>query len=135
MRSTSAKATTEDLLVVPATGGDERRLATLSIPDPRRRLPPGFARLVWTPDGRWISVGGQLAQDEAEGIWLIAVDRDERRRLTESPAGSTDEKPAFSPDGNRVAFIRRELGRGPVGGATAAVHVIPLSPDLTRLAR
>ena len=75
VRSTSV--TTEDLLVIPATGGDERRLATLSIPDPRRRLPRGHARLAWTPDGQWIAIGGQLAQDEPGGIWLIAVDRDE----------------------------------------------------------
>jgi Tol biopolymer transport system component/DNA-binding winged helix-turn-helix (wHTH) protein len=128
VRSTSATAPTEDLLVIPATGGDERRLATLGIPDPRRRPTPGLA---WTPDGRWIAIGGRLAQDEPEGIWLIAVDRDERRRLTESPAGYVDEKPAFSSDGNRLAFIRREPGKSPLGGATSTVYVIPLSPDLT----
>ena len=129
MRSTSV--TTEDLLVIPVSGGDERRLATLSIPDPSSRRSAGFARLAWTPDGRWIAIGGRLAQDEPEGIWLIAVDRDERRRLTESPTGSADEKPEFSPAGNRLAFIRRGLGKRAYAGATAAVHVIPLSPDLT----
>jgi Tol biopolymer transport system component len=126
MRFTSG--TTEDLLVVPAEvpapGGDERKLATMTFPD----SPPRVARdIAWTLDGKWIAIGGQPTQDESGGIWLIAVDRDEKRRLTESPSGYLDEKPAFSPDGKRLAFIRRRL-KAPTG---AALHVVPLSPDLT----
>jgi len=123
MRSTSPSA--EDLLIMPSSGGDERRIATFAVP---RRSAPNLA---WTPDGRWIVLGRQLAPEEPEGIWLFAVDGGERRRLTESPSGSGDEKPVFSPDGNRLAFIRRTLGKVPIAGGTAAVHILPVSPDLT----
>ena len=122
IRSTSE--TTDDLLVIPARGGDERRLTVMSVPDPRRRSRRNIA---WTPDGKWIALGAQPAHDESHGIWLIAVDRQERRRLTHAPSDHADETPSFSPDGSRLAFIRRKLGAPEV---KSAVHVLPLSLDL-----
>ena len=103
MRSISG-GTTEDLMVIPATGGDERRLTTMSVPDALKRSVRGLA---WTPDGRWLAVGGQPSENDSPGIWLIAVDSQERRSLTNAPSDARDELPAFSPDGNRLAFIRR----------------------------
>ena len=51
----------------------------------------------WTPDNKWIAFGGAPSQTEAAGIWLVAVDGRQIRRLTEP--GSTsygDWQPAFS---------------------------------------
>ncbi len=114
---------TEDLMVIPATGGDERRLTTMSVPDALKRSRHGVA---WAPDGRWLAVGGQPSENDSPGIWLIAVDGEDRRSLTNAPSDARDERPAFSPDGNRLAFIRRSpLNR------RSSVHVLLLSPDLT----
>jgi DNA-binding winged helix-turn-helix (wHTH) protein len=58
----TVSSVTEDLLVVPAQGGEERRLATMTLPD----SPPWAARdIAWTPDGKWIAIGGQPTQDES----------------------------------------------------------------------
>ena len=114
---------TADLMVIPATGGDERRLTTMSVPDALKRSSDGLA---WAPNGRWLAVGGQPSENDSPGIWLIAVDSQERRSLTNAPSDAHDELPAFSPDGNRLAFIRRSpLNR------RSSVHVLSLSPGLT----
>ena len=43
--------------------------------------------------------------DGPRGIWLIAVDGSEQRRLTEAPGGH-DLSPVVSPDGRHLAFLR-----------------------------
>ena len=77
--------TAADLVVIPAHGGAERTIATIfPAPIPRDIRPIG--NLSWTPDGRWLAFGGATSPDGSRGIWLIAVDGSEQRRLTEAPA-------------------------------------------------
>jgi Tol biopolymer transport system component/serine/threonine protein kinase len=109
-----------DVFVAPALGGAERRIATMGVPINRKR------ELSWTPDSKWLVIGGTLSKNDRPGLWLLEVDGSERRRLTTAPAEAWhfDTAPRFSPDGDRVAFIRHAL-------VTDALFTLRLSPTLT----
>ena len=65
----------------------------------------GFNSLSQSPDGRRLAVGVGLANG-ALGIWIKQLDRGPFSRLTFS---GQDRRPAWSPDGGQVAFIRDSL--------------------------
>ena len=114
--------TTADLVVIPALGGAEKTIATFSPPPIPRDIRP-IGNLSWTPDGRWLAFGGATSPNGSRGIWLIAVDGSEQRRLTEAPGGS-DVSPVLSPDGRHLAFLRvRGVGR-------VAIFLVPLTSGL-----
>jgi eukaryotic-like serine/threonine-protein kinase len=120
--------TTADLIVMPALGGAELRLATVR-PVYSRNRP--FSNLAWTPDGRWLMFGGEISRDSSRGIWLISADGGETRPLTALQAGeaASDVSPIPSPNGDRVAFIREfSIDR-------SAVLVAPLTPGFAPLGR
>src|SRR5581483_10922699 len=117
-----------DVFVIPALGGAERKIATMSVRGAAQlfhnwKLPPN---LTWTPDGKWIAFGGRISDDEMPGIWLVAADGIEKRRLTQVTGHEFgDWGPAFSRDGRKLAFIRqRSL-------SASAVYVLPLSSAFT----
>ena len=117
-----------DVFVIPALGGAERKVATISVrgagvsSSHHSKLPPNLA---WTPDAKWIAFGGRASDDEEPGIWLIAVDGGEKRRLTKIDTHAFgDWGPAFSPDGRNLAFIRERTL------AASAVYVLPLSSTM-----
>jgi len=111
------------ILVIPALGGGERRVATLDLRGAQQRT---RGNLAWTPDGQWIAVGGRPSHETSTGIWLIGLESGERRRLTEvGDLDAGDTIPAFSPDGRYVAFIRARQS------ASNAVYVLALSASLT----
>jgi Tol biopolymer transport system component len=107
-----------DLFVMPALGGAERRVAAVT-------LNPGrwHSDLAWTPDAKWLAIGGRLSPGDAPGILLVEVDGPRRHRLTTAP-GTFDHSPVFAPDGRRMAFIRGGDGR------PFALLVLTLSPAL-----
>ena len=81
----------------------------------------GVGLLAWSPDSRWIAVGGTIGSEP--GIWLIAIDGSTRRRLTTD--GSLPEwGPAFTSDGRRLAFIRESLI------SQSGVFVVPLDTQM-----
>ena len=65
----------------------------------------GFNSFALSPDGRRLAVGVGLANG-ALGIWIKQLDRGPFTRLT---FGGQDRRPAWSPDGGQVAFIRDSL--------------------------
>ena len=96
-----------ELIVVPALGGAERRLARLSI---KRDFggPIRFFGMDWSPDGRWLAVSDRETPDGPPSIYLLSTETGEKRRLTHPLAGTRarDGEPALSPDGTTVAYIR-----------------------------
>jgi Tol biopolymer transport system component/predicted Ser/Thr protein kinase len=87
------------VMLVSPLGGSERKLTEVSLDD---FGPEGHAVLAWTPDGRF------LAAADGSGLDLISVDSAERQPLLrEKPGVNGDADPAFSPGGDRLAYVRR----------------------------
>jgi len=92
------------IFIVPALGGTERKLGKTE-PSLSRQ---GWSqcRLSWSPDGKYLAVVDHALPQDRFGIFLISVEDGGKQRLTSSPDSSADFSPAFSPDGQSVAFIR-----------------------------
>jgi Tol biopolymer transport system component len=98
-----------ELIVVPAMGGPERKLR-----DVRQSVPLANTTrplLTWTPDGRAIVIptldvdsGGRAS------LFRIGVNGEPPQRLFGSTAGDGDSYPAFSPDGRWLAYALTERG-------------------------
>ncbi len=109
---------TFEVIVIPALGGAERKLAEVrgTFPDP---LYP-VALLAWSPDGSWLAVAG-ASQPPGRGIGLLSFQSGDWRQLTTE----SDFAPSFSPDGRSLAFVR-SLGLG-----ISDIYTLSLSAQLT----
>jgi len=99
--------------------------------------------IAWGPDGKRLAVTAFTARDPSQ-IYLIDVTRGATERFTSHAQGAFD--PAWSPDGNSIAYIGRESGRGELwlrrvdGSAEAHFGKLPFvrspawSPDGRNLA-
>jgi Tol biopolymer transport system component/DNA-binding winged helix-turn-helix (wHTH) protein len=66
---------------------------------------PSHGELDWSPDGKFIAFAGQ------SGIYLLSLEDSTVRRVTTAPPMVQDWGPSFSPDGQKVMFVRnREIG-------------------------
>ncbi|MGH7512300.1 MAG: protein kinase domain-containing protein, partial [Gemmatimonadales bacterium] len=70
----------------------------------------GFNSFALSPDGRRLAMGVGLVSGTL-GIWVKQLDRGPLTRLT---FGGQDRRPAWSPDGQVVAFVRDSLNRSSV---------------------
>ncbi|MGI8784391.1 MAG: protein kinase domain-containing protein [Acidobacteriota bacterium] len=112
--------------LIPSLGGTERKLAQLDRISISGFITNSRPQLSWSPDGRFIAVGGAAKAGEALGVFLISTESGELMRLSSLPAGfNTDIYPAFSPDGTRVAFARFR------SNFNAAIFAVFLSRDGT----
>lgn len=118
-------ASTVGVIVIPALGGVERKVAEYPSPG-FSVLVNAHRRLDWTHDSRHLIVSGPERPGGAEGLFLVSIDSGERAWLTKPPTGSLegDREPAVSPDGHVVAFVRGEYA------ASGVIHLLPLSADL-----
>jgi eukaryotic-like serine/threonine-protein kinase len=82
------------VFLVSAIGGPERKLTELS------GETGGNGGVAWHPEGKW------LAFTDQNSIYLISIDTGEKRKLTFPTSGRSDDCPAFSSDGRRLAFSR-----------------------------
>ena len=99
-----------DLYVVDADGGNLRRLTG------RSNRSFGSDSPAWSPDGRRIAFVRAGSLDAPSEIYVIGVDGTGLRRVTTSPRdpGNQGDFPVvWSPDGQRIAFVRNSNVRGP----------------------
>ena len=87
-------------------GGAERRVASFVLDSSRRPT-----RLSWSPDGKWVVIGGKASASEPFGLWLVEIDGTETRRLTTRRArsGRRTSAPSSRPTGaaSRSSEARR----------------------------
>ncbi|MEK7403961.1 MAG: hypothetical protein AAB225_02540 [Acidobacteriota bacterium] len=105
--------------VVPQAGGTGRVVSD-NVPVPELDPVP---IMCWTPDSRRL-IAGTPSIPGPMTLFLTSVETGERRRLTQPPLTSAgDDSAVLSPDGKKLAFIRR---LGPGGGN---VFVLDLNAD------
>lgn len=117
-RTGSARA---EIVVAPAAGGAERRLAALDF-----ALPEGWfgALLDWHPTGEWIAASASRPGQSSLGLVLISTRDGSVRHITAPAEPAADIGPAFDPDGRYLAFVRlAALGSG-------VLHGVPLTVDM-----
>ena len=88
------------IYTIPAMGGRPRLLIETA---------HWVESLDWSPDGRYIALSTRLADTEPMRLFRLDVSSPAMTPLTApSPHLSGDVSPAYSPDGRRIAFVRRE---------------------------
>jgi Tol biopolymer transport system component len=95
-----------EVVVIPALGGRERRLGTISTGVSRETgWTPG---LDWSMDGRFLAVVDRNSKEERLGVYLLSIETGEKQRITSPPSEIVygDKQPTFSPDGKKLAFVR-----------------------------
>ena len=108
----------DEIYTISALGGAERRIGK------------GFpwvgavrSELSWAPNGRGVAV------PSARSIVFVPVDGGEPRSISSPPEGDSDVSPAFSRDGQELAFFR--CGAGPV---SCALNIQALDVDFKAIA-
>jgi Tol biopolymer transport system component/DNA-binding winged helix-turn-helix (wHTH) protein len=108
-----------DLLLIPASGGPERKLA-----ETQGEFRFEVLSLAWSPDGQWLAVSHREPADLANALFLVSAETGQKRRLTTAPQGYVgDYMPAFSADGRSLAFVRMS------GWVVGEVYLLPISTD------
>lgn len=116
----------EEVILIPALGGAERRLCELR---------SGRASISFSPDGQTLVVADTDANLNAPVLFLLDWQTGERRRLTDALDAVPENTPRFSPDGKLIAFLRyfndaaQELMIVPAAGGTPQ----PLTFDRTEI--
>ncbi len=107
------------VMLIPALGGAERQLTTISA-----RF--GGRVLCWTPDSQHLIVAGRSKPQDPQGLMMLSVATGESRQLTTPPSSTIggDAHPDISPDGHTLAFIRG------LNGASLDVYTMRLTTDL-----
>jgi Tol biopolymer transport system component/DNA-binding winged helix-turn-helix (wHTH) protein len=101
-----------------ALGGPERKLADVL---PYFDLGNGNSSY-FSPDGKTLAIVDKAAPAEPSSIYMLPLDGSPRRKLTSPPPSATgDYYPAFSPDGQRLAFARA------VSFSATDLYVMPLA--------
>jgi Tol biopolymer transport system component len=105
------------IFIVPALGGPERRLAAVNW---EKRWDFYGAGLSWSPDGKFLAFSDRSAPQDPASLFVLSVERLEKRRLTSPPAESIgDLAPAISADGQTVAFLRV------TSGGVSDIYLVP----------
>src|SRR5579875_2835460 len=87
----STDKTNSSLWLVPAAGGDLKRLTTAPGTNNHPR---------WSPDGKTIAFVS--SRGGSSQVWLLPIDGGEPRQLTKLPIDVSG--PLWSPQGDRIAF-------------------------------
>ncbi len=108
------------IYTIPALGGAERRVRkTLWEDQDFLQVIWSAGFLAWSPDGKLLVFSDRASRNEPFSIFLLSLDSSEVRRLTSPPRSLGDWDPAFSPDGQTMAFLRASQGM--------AIYTVPVS--------
>ena len=111
-----------ELKLIPPTGGAIRTLTSLTC----RAGAFDYSSLSWSPDSRVIAYPDRPDVDGAWGLSAVDVTTHETWRLTDPPLGIFgDDAPAFSRNGDRLAFLRRNSAFN-----ASEIRTIELRPDM-----
>jgi Tol biopolymer transport system component len=98
-----------ECIVMPADGGDERRIAELG---PSADSAQAMPEVSWNPDGKSLVVV-QNGDKQLPGLATLALDSGKLQRITNPGEGSEgDSTPAVSPSGSSIAFVRHTPNDG-----------------------
>jgi Tol biopolymer transport system component/tRNA A-37 threonylcarbamoyl transferase component Bud32 len=112
------------VMLTPALGGVERKLADVWIPD-RAWMHGPF--LAWLPDSQSLVIADRLPKDGPSVLFSLSMRTGERTQLTFPPLGTIgDGCAAVSPDGSSLAFCR---SAGTLGDWTYYVYMAALDRD------
>ncbi|HSB18007.1 MAG TPA: winged helix-turn-helix domain-containing protein [Bryobacteraceae bacterium] len=104
-RTLPGSETKLQVLLIPATGGPERKLAEIEARG--NATAELWCQFSWDPTAKWIAVPDKPNDNEPTAVFLLSAVTGEKRRLTSPPAGlAGDDLPAFSPDGRALLFVR-----------------------------
>lgn len=122
--STTADGDAEIHTIAPNGTGDQK-LTTNTVPD-------GFP--AWSPNSTKIAFS-RGTQAAGANIWVMNADGTGAVPLTSSPAGTAATKPAWSPDGSWLYFVRidgagSQIMRMPAGGGAATAVVGGYDPSV-----
>jgi len=93
-------------IVIPSGGGTEQVIASLS----GSRRPSARKYLAWEPGGDALVATHRVTAAFALRLYRFPVSGGAGQAVTEGPDGTQDVSPAFSPDGQWLAFLRWEDG-------------------------
>jgi Tol biopolymer transport system component/DNA-binding winged helix-turn-helix (wHTH) protein len=107
------------IFIIPALGGPERRISAVNW---EKRWDFYGAGLSWSPDGKFLAVSDRRAPQDPASLFVLSVERLEKRELTSPPAESVgDLAPAISADGQTVAFLRV------ASGGVSDIYLVPFA--------
>ncbi|MDQ6739262.1 MAG: hypothetical protein M3021_02540, partial [Actinomycetota bacterium] len=106
-----------EVLIVPASGGSERRVARTSARtagwEPEASIIGRSPGPAWSPDGASLAIADRAVSQGPDCIYLVSPQAGVKRKLTSpEPQSLGDSLPAFSPSGSTVAFVRAVSQRG-----------------------
>jgi Tol biopolymer transport system component/DNA-binding winged helix-turn-helix (wHTH) protein len=98
------------IYIIPALGGAERKVRdTHWEKRDFYQVFFYFGRISWSPDGKLLAFSDRTSSNEPTAIYLLSLGSLSARRLT-APGFPGDYNPAFSPDGQTLAFNRGSHG-------------------------
>jgi len=114
------------VFLVGALGGPERKLGQSAVNwfGVFRFGAASRPGLAWAPSGKLLAIVDKESPGDPDGLFGLATETGEKRRLTSPPAHFLgDWFPAFSPDGQTLAFnrVRSDM--------TSDLHVVPVRRD------
>ena len=107
------------IYVVPALGGPERKLRSTRVPWTDFTL-INVSLISWSPDGKWIAFADVVPEEEHARIYLLSTETLEARQIPIHPSCIREGLPAFSHNGEYLAYwcVR--------GGYDAVLYSLPI---------